>query len=861
MSELIKKEQLTGSRKVVVGEKNNDLVLRTLGKVYIQTGSKFTLLTDLIKSVDKASTSSSINNLITIKNVEELNSLPYPGDNKFVFVSSNSNLYISVLGTLIPIVAKNEAEVNWESLKETFVQKTGDRMSGELYSPKLSADQIESSGQVTINTSKAPLVINSKEFVKNLNVQYLGGKERDEFAIKNNDEQITGSWLFKAQTYFDNLTAFKRSLVSATGFAPGFSGYGWMLDHETNTLTVDNLVVRKAMHVYELIVNKIKATNGSLWVSDSAEIDSVEKLTPDYYWFYKYVNDQLVQINDVGLTPSQINDINWGEVDYWDAWISDGAALCSGYEDFEVVGTDDEGNDIIELLNKPYITDSNPDDHDVLKIENGIPVYDEDSKKQKIRNLYHHYFNGQFYKIVLDEDNKEHCPFRVNDIVRCQRFIDNSIKYYDAVVTYIKYSEYLIVRLADLVTGNYTRLEVDPETGKLVSVELEHGIDDDNDLRELSVPTEKDGLVRVGNIGDKKRQGAIYMTSNEDQGPSLNIMSDMCRPDYSVLIPELINNKTVYRTPLKVKLGSLDGIYDPAFGYEQPEGYGLYAENVFIKGKFVQVDPDGTEIPLTLYRGTYSDLVTYYNRNQVTYEGSLYTCIGNNIKGINPTNKDKWELAVEAGQQGADGVPGITVNIKGDMVFTYEDNFEKLVGSEILELVSEVKNLVPNKVSWYLKNTSGKWVKVNTSILTFRVYESEELMQYHYGPIAETFWNDNKVVIKSEINDEFYDIAEVIKLSSGASAYDLIITSTKGSVFKNGVLNTMLIAYAYHKGDLIPDEVLFQEYKYSWSKYDANGNPDEEWNNQYSSQNIKSVSITHKDVYRKSIFNCILLKI
>jgi hypothetical protein len=38
---------------------------------------------------------------------------------------------------------------------------------------------------------------------------------------------------------------------------------------------VDYLVVRKAMHVFELVVNKISATNGSLWVTDSAKIDSV----------------------------------------------------------------------------------------------------------------------------------------------------------------------------------------------------------------------------------------------------------------------------------------------------------------------------------------------------------------------------------------------------------------------------------------------------------------------------------------------------------------------------------------------------------------------------------------------------------
>lgn len=59
-------------------------------------------------------------------------------------------------------------------------------------------------------------------------------------------------------------------------FVSGFAGSGWKLDFNTDySLTVDNLVVRKAMMAYELIINQIRGTNGSLWVSDSAKIDSV----------------------------------------------------------------------------------------------------------------------------------------------------------------------------------------------------------------------------------------------------------------------------------------------------------------------------------------------------------------------------------------------------------------------------------------------------------------------------------------------------------------------------------------------------------------------------------------------------------
>jgi len=58
------------------------------------------------------------------------------------------------------------------------------------------------------------------------------------------------------------------------------------MDADTNTLTVDNLVVRKLMQVYELVVNKISATNGSLWVSNAGKVTKVEKLEIKFSSFF-----------------------------------------------------------------------------------------------------------------------------------------------------------------------------------------------------------------------------------------------------------------------------------------------------------------------------------------------------------------------------------------------------------------------------------------------------------------------------------------------------------------------------------------------------------------------------------------------
>lgn len=70
--------------------------------------------------------------------------------------------------------------------------------------------------------------------------------------------------------------------VSSEQFASGFSGYGWAILNNKTTgsynATFDELTIRKKMRVYELEVQKISATNGSLWVSDACSGDTVQKL-------------------------------------------------------------------------------------------------------------------------------------------------------------------------------------------------------------------------------------------------------------------------------------------------------------------------------------------------------------------------------------------------------------------------------------------------------------------------------------------------------------------------------------------------------------------------------------------------------
>lgn len=67
--------------------------------------------------------------------------------------------------------------------------------------------------------------------------------------------------------------------MRSASFASGFAGNGWQVDDgiiSTGTnLEVDNLTVRNILRVYELLIQQIRATNGSIFVSSVAKIETV----------------------------------------------------------------------------------------------------------------------------------------------------------------------------------------------------------------------------------------------------------------------------------------------------------------------------------------------------------------------------------------------------------------------------------------------------------------------------------------------------------------------------------------------------------------------------------------------------------
>lgn len=72
--------------------------------------------------------------------------------------------------------------------------------------------------------------------------------------------------------------------ISSPVFSSGIGGNGYRIAKIGGdyVLELDKLIVRKEFTVNELVVNKIRATNGSLWVSDAIKILEVEESGGDY---------------------------------------------------------------------------------------------------------------------------------------------------------------------------------------------------------------------------------------------------------------------------------------------------------------------------------------------------------------------------------------------------------------------------------------------------------------------------------------------------------------------------------------------------------------------------------------------------
>lgn len=104
--------------------------------------------------------------------------------------------------------------------------------------------------------------------------------------------------------------------IGLAGYVSGWAGSGWRIDNNISFagesfLEVDNLSVRRTMNVYELVINQIRSTNGTLIVSSPGKIESVSGSNwtfedPEGSNLCAFAVNDLVIIQDVDVNLSTI---------------------------------------------------------------------------------------------------------------------------------------------------------------------------------------------------------------------------------------------------------------------------------------------------------------------------------------------------------------------------------------------------------------------------------------------------------------------------------------------------------------------------------------------------------------------------
>ena len=756
MNDLIRTENLLGGNKTIVGSPSADLILESLGKVYIKYGKSIQLLDKVIKGI----ASSSEESIVIISS----NDIEYPGDGKLVYNTTNSLLSICIDGQLVPLIEASGKE-------GAYVKKTGDRMSGTLYLD-----------------NKKPLNVTSTSLIQNLNSEYIGGYKEEDLAKKHENEIIDGKWTF------DELQRFKKKVVidQSIGtdlYQDGYQGFGWRIDSKSNTLTIDNIIVRKAMYVYELVINKIRATNGSLWITNSATLEEAFRVSDDLNsesWHFSEDKTKIINRSNEYLIHTEDNEKLW-----------------------------------TESIN--YIAD-------YLDYKDKITEF-EQSGNYSTYKIYNKFFANStgYYVIQTDET-----VFLEGDLLRCQKVINHGIKYYEAVViTTISFDQYLI-QLSES-SQFYTDVNSDDKLDMFpqkTDVVVQFGnIFNKNRQGSFFITSTEENSPYAMVIADCNR-------------PNYNepYVSPIFKSDGTLL---QVDSKYKYEwiKSVKVRLGKLDKQWDNFYLDESGEstikGWGLYGQDVYLTGEFhlnngqtivdfaqdgilLKFKNAGLEIKdITTQNGWKVQMYGKYSGSQkkeldpssIEFQNGIptyYTYLGFKypLRLVNSyyqadcnIDEQNWFIMVSQGEStwngGSSNKQGIVLTADQVMIVNPKDNKSmsmftfinnKAVFNTDLIVTGEII-CKETKYSYYTFNDDGDFENINQQTSNAVSNPLWALYDEGHGMLAggNIRWQKNgKLDIRGTIHADSGDIAGIYLMKCSEKPYKYL--RTENSLFGSGML-------------------------------------------------------------------------
>ena len=385
MSDLVRNESYIGKKYNFVGTKATDLILETIGKVYVKQQNKMTLLDDFIKQiVNKGS-----NNKSSIMILGPDQSLPlseYPGDGIIIYDPTTQVLYITYEDDYMMLVDTGG--------KEIYVKLIGDTMTGQL--------NIELE-----DVSKPPFVVNSQALVENLNAQYLNGHTADEFLTTSSSATIAGDW------NFNKTLSLSNGLKSKT-YQSGCSGIGFYVGSNGDA-TFNNITVR----------GKINECN-----PDTSESEEQEEIIPyitdgpEGEWI---IGEYLYLFPGVTIEELEPKfDTETDKYTYTCYELDNGQKVPNDYYLYKqaIIYNEDETESYIELQNEDY-------------------KLGEEDENKNLNTMIATIFNGSYVRIIFSDDTPRYFTnpsIDIGYIYKYWRWTDSTrtgAEYYNMICTNI----------------------------------------------------------------------------------------------------------------------------------------------------------------------------------------------------------------------------------------------------------------------------------------------------------------------------------------------------------------------------------------------------------------------------------------
>lgn len=225
----------------------------------------------------------------------------------------------------------------------------------------------------------------------------------------------------------------------------------------------------------------------------------------------------------------------------------------------------------------------------IRSVGGGLVVSAANGKVKTIERI------GDYYALQFEQGN----PFVGHDLLRCSAMLHGGRQDYWVEVSHVAGD---IVYVAASEFG-----DASPKVG--------------------------DECVLMGNTVTGSRQGAILISATEDGAPRIDVMDGIKEKNLSGC--------------LRTRLGCLDGIEDERFGADRPQGYGLFADNAYLRGKFLMKNSErDVETQFAITEGKIEAAVEGLRQDFVADKGFLKNAtFGEGMDGWKTENEVTFFLA------------------------------------------------------------------------------------------------------------------------------------------------------------------------------------------------------------------------